>query len=289
LSSPENPHLDPQPLSSETQLSAPPITYSLPPLEAPTARAPKAGENPVWSGWDVLLIAALTLGTIFLAQLILILISVRIVYPHQNWIEVAQKPVLALLSELLAYAVVAVYMILLVEGKYHTHFWPAIRWNWPGIAGLSLLGLGVLMLGLDALGRFLPMPKTTPFDQFFDSPLDAYLTAAFAITLGPLMEEIFFRGFLYPVVARRMGAFWGIVLTALPFGAMHYVQYRSWSAVLIIVLVGVVLTTVRAVTKSVASSFLAHVGYNTTLMVLAAWATDGFRHMEKAGVILFSK
>jgi len=235
----------------------------------------------------VLLIAALTLATIFLIQLILILVGLRFVYRHENWVDVAQKPVLALLSELLAYGVVAVYMILLVEGKYHTRFWAAIRWNWPGLAGLSLVGVGVLMLGLDFLGRFLPMPKTTPFDQFFDRPLDAYLTVAFAITLGPLMEELFFRGFLYPVVARRLGAFWGILLTALPFGLMHYLQYRSWSAVLIIILVGVVLTTVRALTKSVASSFLAHVGYNGTLMVLAAVATDGFRHMEKAGVLLF--
>ena len=201
--------------------------------------------------------------------------------------DVAQKPALALLAELVAYAAVGVYMILLVEGKYRARFWPAIRWNWPGIGGLKVIGIGVLMLGLDALGRFLPMPKTTPFDQFFDRPLDAYLTVAFAITLGPLMEELFFRGFLYPVLARRMGATWGIVLTALPFGLMHYLQYRSWSAVLIIVLVGVVLTTVRAVTKSVASSFLAHVGYNGALMVLAAWATDGFRHMEKVGVLLF--
>jgi len=288
LTSPENPQLDPPPLNSDPQFSAPLVTYSLPPLEStPPPPAPHAGENPVWSGWDVLLIAALTLATIFLIQLILILVGLRFVYRHENWVDVAQKPVLALLSELLAYGVVAVYMILLVEGKYHTRFWAAIRWNWPGLAGLSLVGVGVLMLGLDFLGRFLPMPKTTPFDQFFDRPLDAYLTVAFAITLGPLMEELFFRGFLYPVVARRLGAFWGILLTALPFGLMHYLQYRSWSAVLIIILVGVVLTTVRAVTKSVASSFLAHVGYNGTLMVLAAVATDGFRHMEKAGVLLF--
>ena len=288
LSSPENPQFDPQPLSSETQLSAPPVTYLFPPLEIPPPLpTPKAGENPVWSGWDVLLIAALTLGTIFLVQLIIILIALRFVYPRENWIEVAQKPVLALLSELLAYAVVAIYMILLVEGKYHARFWPAIRWNWPGLSGFSFAGVGVLMLGFDALGRFLPMPKTTPFDQFFARPSDAYLTVAFAITLGPLMEELFFRGFLYQVVARRLGAFWGILLTALPFGLMHYLQYRSWSAVLIIILVGVVLTTVRAVTKSVASSFLAHVGYNGTLMILAAVATDGFKHMEKAGVLLF--
>jgi len=287
LSSPNNPQFDPQPLNPEPQLSAPVVTYiSSPPAPVPIPRTPKAGENPVWSGWDVLITAALTLGAIFIIQLVIVLAALKFVYPRQNWIEVAQKPVLALLSELVAYAVVVVYMFLLVEGKYHTRFWQGIRWNWPGVAGLRLLGVGVLMLGFDALGRFLPMPKTTPFDQFFEDPMDAYLTAAFAITFGPLMEELFFRGFLYPVIARRMGAFWGIILTALPFGLMHYAQYRSWSAVLIIIMVGVVLTAVRAVTKSVASSFLAHVGYNATLMILAAWATDGFRHMEKAGALL---
>ena len=272
--------------NGETQLSAPPITYSLPPVDASKLPAPRAGENPVWCGWDVLIIAVLTLGILFAVQLVTVVIARHFAYPHRSWIEVAQKPVLALLAEFVAYIVVGLYMILLLEGKYHARFWSAIRWNWPGLAGLSLVGVGVLMLGFDALGRFLPMPKTTPFDQFFERPMDAYLTVAFAITLGPLMEEIFFRGFLYPVIARRLGIVWGIILTALPFGLMHYAQYRSWSAVLIIILVGVVLTTVRAVTKSVASSFLAHVGYNATLMVLTAVATDGFRHMEKAGVLL---
>ena len=47
----------------------------------------------------------------------------------------AQKPALALLSEFLAYIPVALYMFLLLEGKYHTRFWAAIRWNWPGVAG----------------------------------------------------------------------------------------------------------------------------------------------------------
>ncbi|MGB7600727.1 MAG: type II CAAX endopeptidase family protein [Candidatus Sulfotelmatobacter sp.] len=285
---PENPQFDPRSTNGETKLSAPLVTYSFPPLETPPKTpAPKAGENPAWSGWDVLIIAVLTLGILFTVQLVTVVVARHFAYPHRSWIEVAQKPVLALLAEFVAYMVVALYMILLLEGKYHTSFWTAIRWNWPGLAGLSLVGVGVLMLGFDALGRFLPMPKTTPFDQFFEHPMDAYLTVAFAVTLGPLMEEIFFRGFLYPVIARRLGVVWGIILTALPFGLMHYAQYRSWSAVLIIILVGVVLTTVRAVTKSVASSFLAHVGYNATLMVLTAVATDGFRHMDKAGVLLF--
>jgi membrane protease YdiL (CAAX protease family) len=289
LSSPENPQLDSTLPTGEAQLSSPPITYSFPPIETPPQLpAPKANENPVWSGWDVLQIAALTLATLFILQLLIVLAARRYAFPHASWADVAQKPSLALLSELLTYFAVAVYMILLVEGKYRARFWSAIRWNWPGMAGFGLVGLGVLMLGLDVLGRFLPMPKETPFDQFFARPSDAYLTVAFAVTLGPLMEELFFRGFLYPVIARRLGVAWGILLTALPFGLIHAVQYGyAWGAVLIIFLVGVVLTAVRARTKSVASSFLAHVGYNGTLMILAALQTDGFRHMDKAGALLF--
>src|SRR5258708_26168954 len=101
------------------------------------------------------------------------------------------------------------------------------------------------------------MPKTTAFDQFFARPSDAYLTVAFAVTLGPLMEELFFRGFLYPVIARHLGVVWGILLTAVPFCPISYLQYPSCGAGLIVAPVGVVLTTVCAVTQSVASSFLA--------------------------------
>jgi len=287
LSSPDNPRLDPPPLNSEQQVPAPFVVETFPPESHPIPPTSPPTENPVWTGWDVLLIAGLTLLTLFLAQLLIVLGARRFAYPRESFLDVAQKPSLALLSELLTYAVVALYMILLVEGKYHARFWKAIRWNWPGLIGLNMLGIGVLMFGFDLLGKYLPMPKTTPFDQFFARPSDAYLTAVFAVTLGPLMEELFFRGFLYPVIARRLGAIGGILLTALPFGLVHFIQYgNSWGAVLIIFLVGVVLTTVRAKTKSVASSFLAHAGYNGTLMVLTALATDGFRHMDKAGVLL---
>ena len=282
-----DPSNDPQPLNSEPQIPVPSIDPLPPPVLLPPLPA-KSDENPVWSGWDVLQIAGLTLLTLFLAQLLVVLVALHFVFRHESWLEVAQKPSLALLSELLTYVAVALYMILLIEGKYHTRFGQAIRWNWPGIAGVSFLGVGVLMLAFDLLGRLLPMPKSTPFDQFFSHPSDAYLTAIFAITLGPLMEELFFRGFLYPVLARRIGIFWAIVLTALPFGLIHMMQYGyAWGAVLIIFMVGVVLTAVRAITKSVAASFLAHVGYNATLMVLAAIATDGFRHLDKAGFFLF--
>jgi uncharacterized protein len=244
-------------------------------------------ENPIWSGWDVLLIAALTLVVTVILQTGEVTIAQWLWYPRESWFDVAQKlgqkPILLIVSQLLIYIPVALLMVALVEGKYHVHFWQAIRWNWPR-SEWQPLALGAAMLFvLTLLQNLLPMPKDTPFEHLFDRPRDAYLLSIVAVTLGPLMEELFFRGFMYPVVARRMGVAWGILLTALPFGLIHLPQYGwAWGAALVIFLVGVVCGAVRALTKSVAASFLVHVGYNGTQMLIAVVATHGFRHMEKA-------
>jgi hypothetical protein len=95
------------------------------------------------------------------------------------------------------------------------------------------------------------------------------------------MEELFFRGFLYPAL-RRFGQFFAILLTSLAFAAVHGGQY-GWagSVVLLMFCVGLVLTIVRARTGSVAVGFLIHCGYNLTLFVLLFFSTDHFRHFEK--------
>ena len=245
-------------------------------------------ENPVWTGWDVLLVVGLTLVSIVILQLVVLLAAMRFAYPHMDLGEIAQKPILLLISQFLIYIAVAAFLIMLVEGRYRVRFWQAIRWNWPR-SQWKLLGLGaVLLLGLNILQNFLPMPKDTPFEHLFDRQRDAYLLSIIAVSIGPLMEELFFRGFLYPVLVRRLGVAWGIFLTALPFGLMHLPQYGyAWGAALVIFLVGVVCGVVRAASGSVAASFLVHVGYNGTQMLIALLATRGFQHMDKLGSAFF--
>jgi uncharacterized protein len=266
-------------MASQSLQPAPPEFY------IPGGYEPPPPREPVWSGWDVLLIAGLAFLSMLVLQLIVLVGAQLLIYPHENMVEVAQKPILLLVSQLLIYIPVAICMIVLVRGKYHAPFWRAIHWNWPEERRVLLaLALGAAMLVvLGMLQSVLPMPKDTPFDRLFDRPRDAFLLAILATTVGPLMEELFFRGFMYPVLERRMGAVWAVLLTALPFGLLHLQQYGwAWAAGLVIFLVGVVCGTVRAATNSVASSFLVHVGYNGMQMLIAVIATHGFRQMEKA-------
>lgn len=270
LSSPQNPFVE-SPTGPESQTPG-----AFPPA------LPLPVKDPAWTGWDVLQLAVLTFCTPLVFLVIIASTARRFVYKGIAWVEIAQKPSLVLLAEFLGYVVVVLCMVALVEGRSQRRFWEALRWNWPKHTW-RLLGLGVVLsISLQILGSFLPIPRNLPFERFFEHRMDAFLTSAFAISFGPFVEELFFRGFLYPVVAGHMGVAGGVLLTALAFGMVHALQLGfAWAAILIIFLVGVVLTTVRAVTHSVGASFLVHIAYNSTLTVLTFVGTDGFRHLDR--------
>ena len=210
------------------------------------------------------------------------LIAQRFIFRHAPLATVDQNPGLEIFAQVLIDGIWAGLLFLLVEGKYRIPFWGAIRWNWQK-ANWGMLAIGaVTFIVLQGLGNLLPMPKETPFDKLFKNPRDAYLLAIMAVTLGPAVEELFFRGFLYPVLARRWGIGWGVFLSALPFALLHLPQYGyAWGIVLVVFGVGVVCGIVRAVTGSVAASFLVHVGFNGIQMLIAMLFTRGFTRAPK--------
>lgn len=70
-----------------------------------------------------------------------------------------------------------------------------------------------------------------------------------------------------------------ILLTGTLFGMLHAAQLGwAWAAVLIMVLVGIVLTTVRAATGSLMASWVFHCAYNGALFAIQYAATQGFHH-----------
>jgi uncharacterized protein len=253
-----------------------------PPIELVTVPAKKS--FPAWSGWNVLAIAFFT-GVTILVFTLVALFAARALPEYRNVpiADLATNAKVVIGAQAAAYPVVLLFIFLLVRTKSDEPFGQAVQWNWPGVTAPAYLAGGVILaLVVDGLARFLPIPKSLPMDTFFHDAGSAYMMAAFGITLAPLLEEVFFRGLLFPLVRRSFGVVVGVLLTALAFAAIHGAQLGyAWAPVLSIFVVGVVFTLVRFRTKSVAASFLMHCGYNFALFAALWIASEHYRHLEK--------
>ncbi len=247
---------------------------------APQIEAPR---DPAWTALDLVRLVVLTIVALIAGVFAVVLIARFWIYPHSNIGEIARIPLVAVAGQGLAYLLVFAYMYILVtRERRRPDFLNAIHWNWPSSPGVYVLIGVVLSFALQILASRLPIPKNLPIDTFFSTPSEAWVLTIFGITLAPLMEEMFFRGFLYPVLARGIGVTAAIVITGFTFALLHGSQLMySWGPVLVIFLVGIVLTIVRARKNSVAAGLIVHVAYNGTISALMFYATDGFRHLEK--------
>ena len=144
----------------------------------------------------------------------------------------------------LAYLAMLIAMYGLVTRHRQRPFWRTVGWRWP--ANLGWLGFlaagGFLAVALGELSRLLPIPKSLPMDKFFQNVQGAYLMMIFGVAIAPLAEEMFFRGFLYPVLDRwlqtlfmtpyqvRRGCIWILIMAG-----WGYVEHRlplAWSVLL---------------------------------------------------------
>ncbi|MFZ1918648.1 MAG: type II CAAX endopeptidase family protein [Terriglobales bacterium] len=266
--------------TSATDVPAEPGASGYAALIAPVPETPR---DPAWSGLDVLRLVFIAVIALFVGVFTVLLAARTWLRPHASLVSLARVPLIVVAGQALAYLLVLAYMYVLVtRERGQTNFLAAIHWNWPQNIAPYLGGGVALSLALQLLAHILPMPKNLPIDLFFRTPAEAWALTIFGITLAPLMEELFFRGFLYPVLARGVGLTAAIFFTGFAFALLHGSQLMfSWGPVLVIFLVGTVLTMVRAYKNSVAAGLLVHVAYNGTLSLLMFVGTDGFRHLEK--------
>ncbi len=240
-------------------------------------------ENPPWGILDVVLIAIFSL----IATGLLTAIAFGIVHAIPAWrrytaVQLAAEPLAVIPPQAVGYLFTLFFMVLVVRRGTSVQFWNAVKWNWPKKAlPFFAAGLGLSVL-IQVGSNFLPIPKTLPIDEFFKTTHAAWMLAFFGVLIAPFFEELFFRGFLYPVLYRRIGFFAATVLNSLLFAFTHEGQLaHAWAPLLVLFAVGIVLTYVRAKTQSVAASFLVHSGYNAFLFGLIFAATGGFRYMER--------
>jgi membrane protease YdiL (CAAX protease family) len=163
-------------------------------------------------------------------------------------------------------ATVLAWWIVRRSGRGQADFLQAMRlappYHWGGIAAASA-GAFVLSLGLDALAAVLGRPSVPPvLRQLTDTRVEWAVFSLWALA-GAALEEILYRGFLFPPAVRRYGPVGGIVLVGLAFGAAHLLTYGP-DVVLVgsTLVMGIYLSLVRYVTGSTMPPLVAHVVVN---------------------------
>jgi membrane protease YdiL (CAAX protease family) len=237
-------------------------------------RYPDQAIFPVWSVWDVVALffftgfVALGVGSLGSASWNFLLARFRSIHTlrHPGFEAVSLLIFQALLDIL-----ILLFIYVTITLKYAAPFWSSIKWT--GKAHklvLTYLPLGVslalIVLGVSAL---LPSPRKPPVEELLQYPVSAFMFAALGVFIAPFVEELIFRGFIYPVVERSLGKIAAVLTTALLFTGLHLGQlWGSWVSVALILLVGTTLSTVRAGTGSLKPSFIIHLSYNCTICLL---------------------
>jgi len=136
-----------------------------------------------------------------------------------------------------------------------------------GVGGGLLLFVIVLFSGF-LVSLLVPIePKPQPFAELLlraETPFEIFVPFFIGSFLAPLGEEVYFRGFAYPVLRKKFGVLKGIIITALFFSALHFDAVRF----IPIAIVGIGLTWLYENTGSLITPIIAHSLWNTLMLVL---------------------
>ncbi|MBL7073377.1 MAG: CPBP family intramembrane metalloprotease [Candidatus Omnitrophica bacterium] len=91
-----------------------------------------------------------------------------------------------------------------------------------------------------------------------------FFSTIFAAIFGPVAEEIFFRGFMYKAVKKKMGAAVAVIITSVVFSLLH----AHIVGIVPIFALGVLLAYLYEKTGSLTASIAVHISHNLAMVVL---------------------
>jgi len=250
-----NPELPEVPPSEAPNPEAPPPES--PPPEAPPPPPPE--REPFWGYADLLLFAGLAIPCMLIGwgavQGVL-----RLFHIHM-----AIRAAALLAEQLAGYLLLFSVLRVIFRVEYDRPFWRSLAWTEPKVPYLWLTLAGfATAIAVAFTTYFMRVPSTTnPMMELLRDRTSILLLATFGVTLGPLCEELAFRGFLQPLLVRSLGVLPGILAAAIPFGALHIPEYgNSWRHGLVIALAGACFGWMRHTTGSTKAATIMHASYN---------------------------
>ena len=127
----------------------------------------------------------------------------------------------------------------------------------------AVLAVGVALIGGSVTLSFLIGDVSNPIQDAIRGKADLIAVAIFALAVAPLVEEVFFRGYLYGALEPVLGPWLTVFLVGMIFGTFHGLQYMGIPAALAAVtLMGLATTWLRMASGSLLPCIALHVAYN---------------------------
>ena len=123
--------------------------------------------------------------------------------------------------------------------------------------------LGVYYGILSAIGADKLQPSSTLPDDAFKTPVVTVLTAVLAIACAPLVEETFFRGFVFGSLRWRWSPPLAAFASGLLFAALHF----DLGSIIPFTMIGMLLAFSYDYSGSLFSNIATHVMFNTIAVV----------------------
>lgn len=186
------------------------------------------------------------------------------------------------------YIVIFAFLFIMIRVYHGAPFWSSLCWRRfrPRTMAIAaqyfscIVGGVALAVAVGAVSNLVGEKKNLPIEQLFGTRRDVLWLMAFGIGVAPFVEETIFRGFLYPVLARKWGIPAGVVITGILFGGMHAAQlWPAYPQIALLIGVGIVLTFARARSRSTLASWLIHVSYNSFLFAAFFLTTHGLKNI----------
>jgi uncharacterized protein len=180
----------------------------------------------------------------------------------------AGRAVVALAIQVVWWALVLAFVYFIVTVRRGRSFLDAMGWKpLEGPPMAYVAGGFLLVVSMGLLANLVGTPETTPFEEMLKDRTVLILFGLFGVLVAPLVEELLFRGFLFPVLENTGGPALAVIGTSGLFSLVHAQQYGwSWQILLILFYVGSVFGIVRWKTGSVKATTLLHASYNGILV-----------------------
>lgn len=186
-----------------------------------------------------------------------------------------QKTTQELAAQMLMYLIWFLLVRFLFRIQYQRPLLASLGWiNHGWLFAAVIIGIA-LAFGVNALGMALHAPIIDPpYKTLLTDRRSLALFALAGVLIGPIAEELAFRGFLMPLLVKSMPGLVAAVAVAVPFALLHGPGYKwSWQHVLLVFVAGCVFGFVRDKLNSTLASAAAHSAYNLTL--LAGYLANG--------------